>query len=298
MSQKKDSLKGIAYLLASAFLYSIMPVLIRMLGSGGLPPVSQVFLRYIFAFLSAAAYFLLIKKIKIRIDRKDLLPLLVATVFGYALTNLFFTYSILYTQVGNALFLFYTYAIITPVFGYLFLKEKINRTNIVALAVSLIALALLFQPNSLPTWKLGGFFAILSSLGQTAYLILRKKLNAYSAGIMMVANTLVGVVVLSAISLTLENGFYFKGGIGNVSMKTWVATVLFGFDNFLAWFAMTKGFEYFKATAGSVILLSELVFGIIFAFLFFREIPSSTAMIGGLCILAASVMVIFKGENS
>lgn len=298
MSRTSDSLKGIVYLLTSAFLYSIMPVLIRMLGSGGLPPVSQVFLRYIFAFVSAAVYFLIIRKTKIRIERKDVPAMLVATVFGYALTNLFFTYSILYTQVGNALFLFYTYAIITPVFGYLFLKERINRINVIALFVSLIALALLFQPNSLPTWKLGGFFAILSSLGQTAYLILRKKLNRYSAGVMMVANTLVGVAVLSAISLLLETGFYFEGGIARVSLKTWVATVLFGLDNFLAWFAMTKGFEYFKATAGSVILLSELVFGIVFAFLFFREIPSGTALIGGFCILAASVMVIFKGENS
>jgi drug/metabolite transporter (DMT)-like permease len=193
-------------------------------------------------------YFLLIKKIKIRIYRKDALPLLVATVFGYALTNLFFTYSILYTQVGNALFLFYTYAIITPVFGYLFLKEKINRTNIIALAVSFIALALLFQPNSLPTWKLGGFFAILSSLGQTAYLILRKKLNKYSA-----SND--GCQYAGWSRRAFRNQPHarkrvlLRGRNRDVSMNTWVATVLFGFDNFLAWFAMTKGFEYFKATA-------------------------------------------------
>ena len=55
----KDSnqLKGIILLLASAFIYSTMPVMIRVLGGGGLPPMSQVFLRYIFAFLTALIYF-------------------------------------------------------------------------------------------------------------------------------------------------------------------------------------------------------------------------------------------------
>ena len=52
--------------------------------------------------------------------------LLIATVFGYALTNVFFTYGILLTQVSNALFLFYSYAVITPTLGYVFLKEKTN----------------------------------------------------------------------------------------------------------------------------------------------------------------------------
>ncbi len=47
--KNRDTLKGVFFLLLAAILYSIMPVLIRILGGGGVPPVSQVFLRYIFA---------------------------------------------------------------------------------------------------------------------------------------------------------------------------------------------------------------------------------------------------------
>ncbi len=296
-NQKNNSVKGILLLLTSAFLYSIMPVLIRTLGGGGLLPMSQVFLRYICAFLAAAIYFFLISKSKIKVDKKDLFLLAITTIFGYALTNLFFTYGILYTKVSNALFLFYTYAIIAPILGYFFLKDKINVVNIASLIISLVALALLFSPNSLPTWKVGGFFAILSALGQSSYLILRKKLSKYPASFMMLANTLVGVVVLGALSMTLEHSFYFGGGITHVTGSVWLTTILFGVDNFLAWFAMTKGFEYFKATAGSIILLSELVFGIFFAFLFFREIPTLATFIGGILILISSTLVILKGEN-
>lgn len=274
-----------------------MPVLIRLLGEGGIPPISQVFLRYIFAFLSALIYFFVISKAKININRRDIFILLIITVFGYALTNLAFTYGILYTQVGNALFLFYSYAIIAPILGFLLLKDKINMTNIISLILSFIALILLFQPNAFPTWKIGGFFAILAAFGQSVYLILRKKLSHVPANTMMLINTFVGVVILVGLSLLFENKFYFQGGINQVSTKTWIATMIFGVDNFLAWFTMTKGFEYFKATTGSIILLSELVFGIIFALIFFGEIPTIITLVGGILILISASLVIMKGES-
>jgi len=293
--EKNHELKGALFLVLSAFLYSIMPVAIRFLGSQKLTPISQVFLRYIFAFVAAAVYFFVIKKIKFSVKSKDIFLILIATVVGYALTNLFFTYGIMYTQVGNALFLFYSYTIIAPILAYFFLKEKMNRYNIGALVIGILALGLLFQPNSIPTWKLGGFFAILSALGQSLYLIWRKKLQSYSAGFMMLVNTFMGVVALGALSIFLDRGFYSSGAFAAMDLKTWIVTAFFGIDNFLAWFAMTKGFEYFKASSGSLILLSELVFGIIFAFLFFTEVPTILTCIGGVLVLGSITLVTLKG---
>jgi len=59
---------------------------------------------------------------------------------------------------------------------------------------------------------------------------------------------------------------------------------------------MTKGFEYFHATSANIILLSELVFGVFFAFLFFGEIPTIATFIGGILIIFASILVILKGK--
>ena len=289
--------KGILLILLSALLYSVMPVLIRTLGGGGLPPVSQVFLRYIAAFIAAALYFFRTSRNKITIQKKDIALLLIATIFGYALTNLFYTYGMLNTYVSNALFLFFTFAIIAPILGFILLKDKLNMFNAAALIITVIALVLLFQPNAIPTWKIGGMFAILSALGQATYLIVRKKLKNYSASFLMLANTFAGVIVLGILSLMMEQSFYFQGGIQRISLNTWVTTVLFGIDNFLAWIVMTKGFEYVKAATGSIVLLPELVFGIFFAFLFFKEIPTYVTLAGGTLILLSSILVITKGEN-
>ena len=297
MNVNPNILKGTFLLVLSAFLYSLMPVLIRTLGVGGLLPISQVFLRYIFAFISAAIYYFLITKQKVKVHKKNVIVLGLATVFGYALTNLFFTYSILLTQISNALFLFYTYAIITPILGLLVLKEKINKVNVLSLLLSMLALFLLFQPNSLQTWKLGGIFALLSAFGQALYLVLRKKLHSYSAGFMMLANTFIGVIVLGFLSFAFETDFYVKGFLENISITTWITTIIFGIDNFLAWITMTKGFEYFKSSSGSMILLTELLFGIIFALLFFGEVPTTMTLLGGALILFSTSLVILKNSS-
>jgi drug/metabolite transporter (DMT)-like permease len=272
-----------------------MPILIRLLKIGGLPPMTQVFSRYIFAFIAALFYFLITRG-KLKIEKKDIFLLLLTTIFGYALSNLFFTYGIIYTAVGNALFLFYIYGIITPIFSFILLKEKFNKFNIISLLLGLTALIFLFQPNSISTWKLGGFFAILSSLCQSLYLISRRKLLDYSSSAIMLLNTLVGVIILGILSFFFENSFY-HGAVQIVSAKTWVMTVLFGIDNFLAWLFMTKGFALFKASTGSAVLLLENVFAIILAVVFLNEVPTILTIIGGSLIIVSSIIVILKNEQ-
>jgi drug/metabolite transporter (DMT)-like permease len=180
--------------------------------------------------------------------------------------------------------------------GFIFLKDKVNKFNIICLVLSSIALILLFQPTAFATWKLGASFAFLSSLATASYLIARKKLSDYRASYMMLVNTFLGALVVGALGLFVDHSFYFHGGITHVTNSTWLVTILFGIDNFAAWLAMTKGFEYFRATSASIILLSELVFGVLFAFAFFHEIPTIATFIGGLLILFASILVILKGE--
>lgn len=291
-------MRGAFYLLLSAFLYSLMPVMIRFLGDGGIPPISQVFLRYIFAFFSAFLYFKLTKS-KFAIQKKDIILLALLAVFGYALTNLFFTYGIIFTEISNVLFIFYCFSIITPILGHILLKEKINTFNVIAFFLTFLALLLLFRPNSVSTWRIGGIFALLTAFGQSFYLIGRKKLTRYSSQFLLLLSTLLGVLVLGSLAFLLEKSFYTSiGGIHSLRPQTWIVTIVFGIDNFLAWLFMSKGFQYVKSALGSLLLLSELLFATTFAFMFFSEIPTIYTIIGGLFIIGSSVLVIFKGDNS
>ena len=289
--------RGVSFLFISILLYSIMPVLIRTLGAGHVPPASQVFLRYIVAFVSAGVYFF-VTKATFELKKRDVFMLFAVALFGYALTNLFYTYGMLYTQVGTVLFIFFCSGVITPVLGHIFLKEKIYTAMKVALVLGFIALLFLFRPGPVATWKLGAVFAFASAIGQSLYVIGRKKLSHYSSTFIVLVNTFVGVVAVGLIAGFMETDFYTGSqGITTLSSSTWLVTILFGIDNFAAWLFMTKGFQLVAAGTGSMIMLAENIVGVLFAFLFFAEVPTITTLIGGVLILAASTLVIHSGEK-
>ncbi len=289
--------RGIVYLIAAAGIYSFLPILIRGLNAGHLPPISQVFLRYIFAFLAAVVYFAFSRS-EFNVKKKDILLLFLVAVFGYGATNLLFTYGVLLTQVSTALFIFYGFGILTPIFAIFFLKEKVNAWNLAALALGVVSLLLLFRPTSFITWKLGAIFALGAALAQSFYLVGRKKLAVYSSKLILLFSTFLGTLSVGTLALILEKEFYFGGGLSLISSLTWLTTVLFGFMNFAAWYLMSKGFQGVKATTGGLVLLLENFFAVTVAYFFFAEIPTVYAFLGGILIILSSVLVIIKGESN
>ncbi|MBD3329850.1 EamA family transporter [Candidatus Dojkabacteria bacterium] len=292
----KKKTRGIILLLISALLYSSISILIRVLDQGGLPPVIQVLTRYIFGFMIASVFYALTAKKRFDFKSRGIPLLVVSAIVGYGLTNLFFTFGVINTQIGNALFFFYSWAVIAPVLAYLILREQLNKFNIVALVIVFLALLLLFSPNSLPTWKIGAVFSLLAALGQSFYVVVRRKLT-YSSQVLMVANTLFGTLTMLLLAIVFEWEFMFNGGILEVTFQTWLVGAIFGAVNFSAWYFMSKGFEYVQAKTGSIILLIENVFALLWAFLIYSEIPTVWTFLGGVLLFVAGVMVILKGEN-
>jgi drug/metabolite transporter (DMT)-like permease len=289
--------RGVLYLFISVVLYSIMPVLIRTLGRGNIPPASQVFLRYCVAWAAAVMYFTVTKS-KFSVKKKDVLLLFIVSLCGYALLNWVYTLANLTTQIGTVLFIFNCSTIMGPLFGYLFLKEKLNKPKIIAMIIGFISLLFLFRPGPFSTWKVGAFFALLAATGNSLYVIGRKKLGNYDSKLILLTNTTLGIVVMGIISFLLESKFYFGGGITSLAPTTWLITLLFGLDNFTAYLFFTKGFQLVSAGAGSMVMLTENFIGVLFAFLFFAEVPTITTLIGGILILIASILVIVKGEKA
>jgi drug/metabolite transporter (DMT)-like permease len=278
-------------------LYSIMPVLIRILGRGNIPPASQVFMRYCVAWIAAITYFT-VSKSKFSVKKQDVMLLVLVSLCGYALLNWVYTLANLSTQIGTVLFIFNCSTIMGPLLGYIFLKEKLNNSKIIAMVIGFVSLLFLFRPGPFATWKLGAFFALLAATGNSIYVIGRKKLGSYDSKLILLTNTTLGVIVMGIISFLIESKFYFHGGITTLAPATWLITFLFGLDNFTAYLFFTKGFQLVSAGTGSMVMLAENIIGVLFAFLFFAEVPTATTLIGGALILTASILVIMKGEKA
>ncbi len=138
--------RGILYIALSILAYGTMPILIRTLNAGRVPPMSQVALRYIFAFMAAVIYSFW-RKVSLKIDKNAWWILVPISIFGYGFSNLAYTYANLNTEVSNAIFIFFTFSIITPILAYILLKERVNQFNVVGLIFGFVGLGFLFRPN-------------------------------------------------------------------------------------------------------------------------------------------------------
>lgn len=288
--------KGLLYITLSILAYGSMPILIRAIAANKVPPMSQVAMRYLFAFVTASLYFIT-RKAKFKINVSQLWLIITMSIIGYGLSNLFYTLANLSTEVSNAIFIFFTFSIITPIFALIFLREAINKYNVAGLIIAFIGLGFLVRPNSFATWQVGALFAFLAAVLQSIYLVGRRRLKEVSSELILLSSTFLGMTSVGALALVFEKHFFTPGGIGSLSTNTWILTILFGLLNFSGWYFLSKGFQILTASVGSLLMMWEPVLVAILAFLVYNEVPTIFTLLGAGLITTAVFIVVLKGKS-
>jgi len=68
---------------------------------------------------------------------------------------------------------------------------------------------------------------------------------------------------------------------------SWLANALYAVASILTTMLVIFGFKRVEAQLGSLLLLAELPFVVLFGWLFYQEIPSYYSVIGGILILVS-----------
>ncbi|MBI2611128.1 DMT family transporter, partial [Candidatus Gottesmanbacteria bacterium] len=188
---------GIFYLILASLCYAVMSIFIRIVNTE-IPPFSQMFLRY---FVTVTLAFIFVKLQKQTIKSKTsngLILMILVAFFGYTLSTVFFTFSILATTIATTLFLFSTNVIIAPILAFIILKERMPRNLLIAIGLSLIGALLLFQPDFQSKSVIGPLFALLASFATAVYYVGRRALKNHSAATMMFYATTTGFISMAA----------------------------------------------------------------------------------------------------
>ena len=184
------------------------------------------------------------------------------------------------TTVANTNFIISLQILFLAIFGFFFLKEKINLITLISIILAMSGV-LLMVGNSLSPGELSGNLAAFTMPITFAVLIMivRKFPSVDMVPAQFVAgisSCLIGLSLSPTIMISLHDIFLgFLAGFFQIG---------FGF------IFITIGARTTPSAMVGIIMLSESVLGPIWAFLFVNEIPSLYGLIGGAIILFAVLL--------
>ena len=188
------------------------------------------------------------------------------------------------TTVANTNFIISLQILFLSIFGYLFLKEKINKITLISIILAMIGVFLMVG-NSLTPGELSGNLAAFTMPITFAILIMivRKYPSVDMVPAQFVAgisSCLIGFLLSSKIMISSHDIFLgFLAGFFQVG---------FGF------IFITIGARTTPSAMVGVIMLSESILGPLWAFLFVSERPSLFGLIGGGIILFAVLLQFYQ----
>ncbi len=267
--------KAVFSMLISALGFTLMSVTVKYLKD--IPLFEKVFFRNLVSLVIA---FYLIKKSAVPIfgQKKSQLALFARAGFGLAGVILNF-YAITHLTLADSTMLGKLSPIFVTIMACLFLKEKIDKEQIIGIFITFGGALLVIKPefslSIIPS--LAGLLSAASA--GIAYTLLRYLKDKESPDTIVFYFSVVSVVGTLPFVL---NDYIMPN---STQLMLLLATGLFAS---IGQFGITYAYKYSKATEVSIYNYSAIVFGIILGFIFFHEIPDMLSLLGGAIIIGVA----------
>ncbi len=278
-------MKGESSILISGILYGTAGVLIKMAMSGT-SSVNLLFFRLSISALVGFLILLVLEKGKsFKLNKQEVLSFIVIgalTILGMGL----YIWALKYTSIANAILLIYLFPTITAFFAIHFLHEKITKFTWLALAVSFVGVVALVYPDlsSASSSMFGNFLALLAGFACAAVTILVR----HEDRICSVDRTVFWPLAFAAI-LFLPMAL-LEGGTITFSRGVLFPLVALGILTAFARYGFTYGLKFVEAHTTAILgMVTEVIFSILFAFLFLGELIGLNTFLGGALILSAGL---------
>jgi len=189
-----------------------------------------------------------------------------------------YVFSMYTTTVANTNFIITTETIFLAVFGYFLLKEKINLITLISIILGMSGV-LIILGSSLSIQSSEQFFGnIIAFIMPISFAILVIVIRKYPNVDMVPAQFVAGI--FAAII-----GLFIAGNI-SISLHDLFLAFLAGFFQIgFGFILITIGSQTTPAAVVGVLMLTESVFGPLWAWLFINEVPPMSVLAGGSIII-------------
>ena len=189
-----------------------------------------------------------------------------------------YVFSMYTTTVANTNFIITTETIFLALFGYFFLKEKINLITFVSIILGMLGVLIILGSSlSIQSSEqfLGNIVAFIMPISFAVLVIVIRK---YPNVDMVPAQFTAGIVAAII-------GFFIAGQL-SISFHDLFLALLAGFFQIgFGFILITVGSQTTPAAIVGVMMLTESVFGPLWAWLFINEVPPTAVVIGGSIII-------------
>jgi len=298
----KNSLPlSVWFMLISALGFALMAACVKAVSTYGIPVLEIVAAR---AIVSGVISYLDIKRKGLSLWGNNK-PLLVARGVVGALALIFVYYAVTTLPLAEATVLQYLHPVFTAFLAVIFLKERVQRSTLVCIVLSLLGLGIMVMPNfqlftyesasssllMLPSnisysWISIGA-AILGAFGSAvAYVIVKKLTKTEDSSVIIFYFPFVALPIAL---ILLGNDFVMP------SLPALGLLLLVGIFTQVGQVGLTKALHCEDANKATAYAYIQVVFSVLIGWFFFSEIPVITTIIGGsLVVTGALVNVLWK----
>ena len=289
MSKKVSS--AMFFILLAGLIWSFGPLIVRNINNAELIPWQYSFFRGLVIFLILNIYLFLNEGTKFtnNYQRIGFSGLIGGACLGIA--NITFVFSITTTTAAVTLMMLGAMPFIAALLAYIFLKEKISKTTLVAMIIAATGIILI----SFDSKETGTLFGLINGLisssafaGFTVSLRWRKKVPKLTT-------VSLGGIIAAGISLLVL--FFYDNNI-LISLKNTSLSALHGFFVCSALIIYSSHAKYLPAADLTLLSLTEVLGGIFWVWLpllGINETPSTNTLIGGMIII---ISIVFYGYNA
>ena len=271
----KEKYKGVFFIIMSAFGFALMSAFVKL--AGDIPSIQKTLFRNIISCL--VALFFVIKNRQLFFGKKENQKVLILRSGLGTLGILFNFYAIDYLILSDANMLNKISPFFVIIFSAIILKEKVNKTQIIAIIIAFLGALFIIKPTfqvDLVPYLAGIFGAVFAAGAYTCLRYLGNKENHYT------------IVFYFSLFSTLVIAPFVVFNFQPMSIKQVIYMLLAGIFASIGQFGVTLAYKYAPAREISIFDYTNIIFSAILGFFLFNAIPDKFSIIGYLIIFGAS----------
>lgn len=227
---------------------------------------------------------------------KDVLVFVQLAALGAFPSQVLMTYGTQFSLASNSAILVLTLPVITALFAFLILKEKMNRARWISFAIAIIGVTLcstddIKNMDMSSRYAVGNGLIFLAIVGNAYYNVGCKKISGQYTEMEMVFYTyLVMVIMLAPLVWFYEPDMY--KAIPHYTTQTWIGMInLTLFHNFLSMLLFFRALKNLDATQVALSNYMITFIGLPIAAIWLGETLKTQAIIGGGLVLISTLIL-------